>query len=89
MENDSQTRLIVILAVGLAFVVAGAVGIFYLLPGAVKLPAADQLPPAAAAEFNLQVLDRAVYRGLDQGLIQSRQLPVRPPTGVGKANPFL
>lgn len=88
--EDNQQRLIIILGVILVLVAAGAAGVLYLLPVPGFFPgASEQLPLASPSEFNLQVLDRTVYQGLDQRLIQSGQLPVKPPVGAGKANPFL
>ena len=43
----------------------------------------------AGAGFDLSVLQRNDYKLLDQAPIQNGQLPVHPPAGVGKANPFL
>lgn len=79
------------MAVALLVVVVGAaVAVLYLVPGGPGSSGGDeQLPAAAPKEFNLQVLDRTVYKSLNQTLIQSGQLPVRPPTTAGKANPFL
>lgn len=84
--ESSNTRLIIILSVVLALVIAGSAALLYWLPSAGRTPA----PPALASEtFNLQVLQRAGYTSLDQHLIGAGQLPVAPPATAGKANPFL
>lgn len=88
MASDHQ-RLISTLVGVLVLVIAISAGVFYLLPNAAERLTAPSTDNKVPSQFNLQVLDRATYKFLDQHLIQIGDLPVRPPTAVGKANPFL
>ncbi|HSX24889.1 MAG TPA: hypothetical protein VLG69_02905 [Candidatus Andersenbacteria bacterium] len=51
------------------------------------IPSTDQTT-SSAAPFNTSVLQRSDYSALDLGLITQGRLPVLPPAGAGKANPF-
>ena len=89
---------IIILVVVLAVVVIASVLVFMLLPGNQPNTPANQkigqtnLPSATGSNgtnFKLNVLQRSAFTSLNNSLIDSGILPVRPPAGTGKANPFL
>lgn len=44
---------------------------------------------SGGSSFDLRVLQSPAYLLLDKQLVQEGALPVQPPTGTGKANPFL
>lgn len=84
---EANRRLVVILALILAAVVAGGVLLFTMLPGE---PAPVITAPAVgSAELDLKLLQQAEYLRLDQQPVRDGSLPVQPPPGAGKANPFL
>lgn len=97
----NQKILITILVSCLVLVVGVSVAILYWLPTdqttTSASPAASLTPAAspavvttsAASLFSTAVLDRSDYQALDQKLIQQGSIPVQPPQGIGKANPFL
>lgn len=93
----NQKALIIILVVALLIVLGTSAAVVWLLPSAPNAP--GQPPPAvsvaplsavpsAADSFSTAVLDRSDYLSLDQKLIQQGSIPVQPPQGAGKANPF-
>ena len=83
-------------AVFLAIVVV-AIVIFALIPSddTADVTVPDETPdavtatPSASEGFDLKVLNRRVYQLLNRQLVQEGAIPVQPPAGVGKANPFL
>lgn len=84
---EPNRRLIVILALVLAAVVAGGVLLFIMVPNE---PAPVITTPAiGSGELNLKLLQQAEYLRLDQQPVRDGSLPVQPPPGAGKANPFL
>jgi len=95
-----QRRLIIVLSAVLLAVLAVSAAVLLLLPDNDEI-ATDNTPSTPAAPvsgevelpdgtvFNLAVLQRAVYKNLNLGVLQGGLLPVRPPAAVGKANPFL
>lgn len=97
MPLNSQTRLIVIL-VGILIAIA-AISLFLLwyLPGLISpkpisdndLPGTTDTLQPITTTFNTNVLQTSDYLLLDTQLIKEGSLPVQPPAGVGKANPFL
>jgi len=85
---ESTQRIVIILsAVLLALLVAFGVIYVFVTPS----KPASEIPPSSSAApgFDLSALDRAQYRQLDQRPIQDNALPVHPPDGVGRPNPFL
>ncbi|MEX0650376.1 MAG: hypothetical protein WD200_05230 [Candidatus Andersenbacteria bacterium] len=94
----NQRTLIISLSVILIIVIGASLGVLVFLPGDT-----DTQPPitgstqvsvpsgstASSDVFNMSVLDRAAYKALNAGLLQSGRLPVQPPVGTGKSNPFL
>lgn len=87
---ERQQRVIIILVAVLiaAAVVAGI--LWWMLPGE---PAVQQDLTQTQARpgggFDLGVFNRSGYTAIDQRLIREGALPVQPPAGTGKANPFL
>lgn len=82
----NQRIIIILSAVLLALVVVGGV-VYYLLPDSTKIPTNEE--QMVTNTFDLGVTQRAGYLRLNTRPIQEGALPVAPPAGVGKANPFL
>ena len=89
-----QNRLVIMLAAILLAVVAVSVGVLYFVPG--DKSSAPQSPTdnavdtvSGATGLNLDILQKTSYQSLDSKAVENGSLPVQPPTGVGKANPFL
>lgn len=96
MESTSSGKTIIMLVAALLAVLLVSITVLYLLPtGRDSVPveplSQDEAGSAAPAGtgFNWQVLERSVYKALDSTLLQRGLLPVKPPVGTGKANPFL
>lgn len=78
---------------------AGAIGLVLYAPTA-SVPTATSIIEAgtgapttdqtmsSTSTFNTTVLQRTDYTALDLGMISQGRLPVLPPTGTGKPNPF-
>lgn len=93
-EATSNRRPIIILVAVLVAVVAASLAVVFLLPDQGEITTSTQEPTteetATSLEtFDLGVLQRTDYKALNTGLIESKQLPVQPFVGAGKANPFL
>lgn len=96
MATDEQRRLIIILSAILLAVVVVSGAVLPLLPSDNSPTPEDSAitdnptgPNAAVPNtFQVQVLDRAAYKSLNIGVLNSL-IPVRPPVTAGKANPFL
>ncbi len=84
---EPNRRLVVILALVLAALVAGGVLLFIVLPS--EPAPVDTAPAVGSTELDLKLLQQAEYLRLDQQPVRDGSLPVPPPTGAGKANPFL
>lgn len=95
MDSVTQRKTILILIAVLLAVVGASTAVLLLLPSdapAPVVPAAQDeagQAPVGTGDFNLRTLDRTGYKNLNAGLLQNGLLPVKPPTNVGKANPFL
>ena len=95
-QTSSNRRPIIILVAVLVAVIAASLLVVFLRPDSssplTTSPAEttpDQAQTTATESFNLGVLQRTDYNALNVGLIESKQLPVQPLPGSGKANPFL
>jgi len=93
-EISSNRRPIIILIAVLVAVVAASLAVVFLLPDQGPITTstdeqANQETTTISDTFNLGVLQRTDYKALNVGLIESKQLPVQPFQGAGKANPFL
>ena len=90
MADSSNNKLIISLAVLLAIVVAIGAIVIFVLPGS---DTAQPLDPVSVGggvdDFDLDVLRRQDHQTLNRSLVEDGSLPVQPPTGIGKANPFL
>lgn len=89
----NQRSMIILLGCVLVIVVGASLAVLYILPkNDAGAPTATLAPSdgttAPTTGFNLTVLSRSAYKALDLGPIQSGLLPVQPPTGTGKPNPF-
>ena len=102
-ENTTQNKLIIVLtAVLLAVLVASGI-ILFLLPSSESDNFTDVSPEETESvgvttnsagsvptgSFRLDVLQRQAYQLLNKQLVREGARPVKPPTTVGKANPFL
>lgn len=94
----SQTKIVIILTAVLLAVVAASVGLLLLLPGSTTPDASlltpspaftPIIPAASGGSFNFSVFQQAAFQSLDLRLVADGSLPVQPPAGTGKANPFL
>lgn len=101
----AKTNTVAVLIGLLVLVVAAAAAVLWFLPGAEpllpELPSPSGDAPlftndttpassgAAPTSFNLKLFERSGYQALNLPLIQNGSLPVAPPPGIGKANPFL
>lgn len=91
----NQRTLIVSLIAVLLLVIAASAAVLLFLPSDETPPLTSEpttsqtATPSTSKPFNTSVLDRSAYTSLNSSLIQSGQLPVKPPTDTGKANPFL
>jgi len=88
---DPQPRnkhtIIILSAVLLAALVVGVV-VYFLLPSkSVTTPLAPNTPETSSFDFS--TLQKPEYLRLDTRSIQEGALPVAPPVGAGRANPFL
>lgn len=84
---DARRTIIVLLAVlGAAVIVS--VGIMYVLPSQ-REEAATPTTSRQIETLDTSALQRTPYTQINTGLIQQGALPVPPPPGAGKANPFL
>lgn len=93
---NQRTLIILLVTILLAVVVASAAVVALLpstpAPSATSTPTAVPMTESTAspASNNLPtgVLERSDYKALDQKLIDQGAIPVPPPQGVGKPNPF-
>jgi len=83
---DNQ-KTIATLAIILAAVVVVA-ALVVLWPASPSSTTSQQTS-GTVEKLNTTVLQRSDYTQLNQQLIQQGALPVQPPGGAGKANPFL
>ena len=100
-ESNQRKLIIVLLAVLLAVLAASGVVLVFLPTGGQSedpvtgtSTSTQNNQPGDIDEqdvqgFNLQTLERNAFKELDTGMIQRGLLPVKPPQGTGKANPFL
>ena len=92
-EKNTQQKIIVILIASLLAVVAAGVVIIFVIPSAGPPQDIDQTDAtprqAPTSTFDTSVLQRSDYTLLDIGLFIRGLIPVKPPIGAGKANPFI
>lgn len=81
---EPNRRLLIILAFLLAALIAGGIFLSIMLTDKPEPP-----PPAGRSDLDLHLLQQAEYLRLDQQPVRDGSLPVPPPVGSGKANPFL
>lgn len=98
--SDVRKTIIILVAI-LAAVVLASLVVLMLLPGGQRLIQVTQTESDTAGGdagirteqidtgFKVNVLQRSSFNALNLGLLQTGILPVRPPSGTGKANPFL
>lgn len=84
---EANRRLVVILALILVALLAGGGLLFMMLPS--EPAPLITTPVVGSAELDLKLLQQAAYLRLDQQPVRDGSLPVPPPAGAGKANPFL
>ena len=87
-------KTIIILAGILIAVVVVSIGIMLVLPSQPGSTPGSSTQEQAAMQTQSQNLDTSVlqrsnYTQINNSLIQQGNLPVPPPAGTGKANPFL
>lgn len=92
METPSPQR-ITIIVLGAVLLAAVAVGtVIYFIPNQNPQPVnlAGPVPknPQGDVGFNTAVLSQPRYAALDASLFSRGLLPVQPPVGAGKQNPF-
>lgn len=85
MASSSQKTVVILIAVLVAVVLVAGLVIWLLPPSSTP----DASPSREAGEFNTSILQRPDYLRLDQQPVREGAVPVAPPAGVGKANPFL
>lgn len=95
----SQNQLIALLTLILALVIVGSIVVLLStsdktgLPAELEgLPAAVEAPagsPSSQRLFPLELIERQAYQLLNKQLVKGGALPVLPPAGAGKANPFI
>lgn len=86
---DGKKIIVVLIAVLVAVVGVGAAVFFLVSPGTTTPTPSETVTPPPARSIDLSVLQRSDYTQLDSALLQQGALPVQPPVGAGKANPFL
>ena len=92
-----QNRLIIMLAAVLFAVVAVSVGLLYIVPGekssgpSLATPEISPMPTSSgvSSDLNSDTFQLKGYQVLNTKPVQDGLLPVQPPAGVGKANPFI
>lgn len=97
-----ERKVIIMIGVALAVIVVSAIAgsMWFASTGTENVSVDDtvapsdsvtetQAPTSGGVFTNLQVLQSDGYKALNIQPIQSGQLPIQPPTNIGKANPFL
>lgn len=88
----SQNQLITLLTIVLTLVIVGSILVLLStgeeegLPTTVEAPASS---PSSQRLFPLEIIERQAYQLLNKQLVKEGALPVQPPAGAGKANPFI
>lgn len=88
----SQSQLITLLTIILLLVVFGSIVVLLNTSddATTSLPTTtDETTTQRQRLFSLDILERQAYQLLNKQLVKEGALPVRPPSGVGKANPFI
>ncbi|MEO6077991.1 MAG: hypothetical protein ABIP54_04345 [Candidatus Andersenbacteria bacterium] len=96
MAPNKMMIIVILAAILLAGV--GAVGLVYFAPSNQPVAVFDTTAPTNTQEdqatisntqtFQTGVMQRSDYSALDFGLVTQGRLPVQPPVGTGKADPF-
>lgn len=97
---NRQRQLIIILGAVLLAVIVGSGAVLWSFgsrtttdgpePAATgQAPTESPVSVGIGTGFDTTVLRSSRYTTLDQQLVNDGSLPVQPPAGVGKANPFL
>lgn len=86
--NHPKSKAIPLLTAILVAAALAVAALFWLLPKQPAPPPAPSTPPVSH-DLNAAVFERSLYRELNLQLINTGSLPVQPPAGTGKANPFL
>lgn len=103
MERSQQQKMIIVLAaVLIAALLASGIVVYVISTSSTEevdplfadqpTDSASDATPAPTSDqtgFDTAPLKRNDYTSLNAQLIQAGQLPVQPPAGTGKANPFL
>lgn len=86
--NNPKSKVIPWLTAILVAVALAVFALFWLLPQPLPSPPVSSTSPTLE-DLEAAVFERSSYQQLNFQVINTGSLPVQPPAGTGKANPFL